>query len=289
MVSILRKGIQQKDVNKLPQYKHSQYRFHTKFTQHFDTESRQVHACSGFVSCKHRWIYPHMISFTLIELLIIIAILAILAAMLLPALNLGRQKALEVNCIGRLRSIGQAEAMYIDDYNDMMTPVVSSLVEGEKESEERRNCQYWSGEKPDIGFGILVRQNYLPSVVKWPSSQYYDENRPKILHCQVGEPNSWKQGGFKVDYMQLRDTGSNEAPRRYPSFNKPFSKLSREVIATCSASGTVLDDNKHLNGGVFLLSDISVVKTSANIYRKPGGAHTRNTIMDAFDRIAMKK
>ena len=159
MVSILRKGIQQKDVNKLPQYKHSQYRFHTKFTQHFDTESRQVHACSGFVSCKHRWIYPHMISFTLIELLIIISIIAILAAMLLPALNLGRQKALEVNCIGRLRSIGQAEAMYIDDYNDMMTPVVSSLVEGEKESEERRNCQYWSGEKPDIGFGILVRQN----------------------------------------------------------------------------------------------------------------------------------
>ncbi len=54
--------------------------------------------------------------FTLIELLIVIAIIAILAALLLPALNRTRQMAYSVRCTTNFRQIYIAAVNYADTY-----------------------------------------------------------------------------------------------------------------------------------------------------------------------------
>lgn len=61
--------------------------------------------------------------FTLIELLIVIAIVAILAALLLPALNKARDRSKSTACLGILKQVGAASALYSVDSSDWTLPL----------------------------------------------------------------------------------------------------------------------------------------------------------------------
>ena len=61
-------------------------------------------------------------TFTLIELLIVIAIIAILAAILLPALTRAKESARRVICTANQSQTSKALIMYADDFNAVMPP-----------------------------------------------------------------------------------------------------------------------------------------------------------------------
>lgn len=59
-------------------------------------------------------------AFTLIELLVVICIIAILASMLLPALQSARESASSATCVSNLGQFSKAFQMYVASYNDYM-------------------------------------------------------------------------------------------------------------------------------------------------------------------------
>ena len=72
-------------------------------------------------------VHPKMVlkKFTLIELLTVIAIIAILAGLLLPALKMAREKANAINCVSNRKQLLLSTQLYVSDNNDYLMYMVS--------------------------------------------------------------------------------------------------------------------------------------------------------------------
>jgi prepilin-type N-terminal cleavage/methylation domain-containing protein/prepilin-type processing-associated H-X9-DG protein len=68
--------------------------------------------------------------FTLVELLIVIAIIAILAAMLFPVLSMAKERGQRTTCLNNLKQLQGGWLVYMDDDNDEMPPNLWDGVHG---------------------------------------------------------------------------------------------------------------------------------------------------------------
>ena len=74
--------------------------------------------------------HPRHGGFTLIELLVVISIIAVLAAMLLPAVSLVRDAAKQMRCGSSLRQIYLGVMAYVDDNEGVLPPALLDVPSG---------------------------------------------------------------------------------------------------------------------------------------------------------------
>jgi len=68
------------------------------------------------VRADARTSYPRFnAAFTLVELLVVIAVVAVLASLILPALARSKDSARRIQCVSNIRQLGMAATMYWDD------------------------------------------------------------------------------------------------------------------------------------------------------------------------------
>src|SRR5687768_1653398 len=60
--------------------------------------------------------------FTLVELLVVLAVIGILAAILVPALSGAKAKGQHVVCLNNLKQLTLAWLLYVDDHEDFLPP-----------------------------------------------------------------------------------------------------------------------------------------------------------------------
>lgn len=154
--------------------------------------------------------------FTLVELLIIIAIIAILSAFLLPALNSARETSRGIKCVSQIRQIGIAAHSYIDDSNGWWP--ISCYTDS---SGKFTN-------KPSYG-GILHLTGYLinPVLYYCPSALFYKETYAALAALQ--DKSNILQHNTIYDYVHYNGN-QYFMLQPAPSSNRPVSRFLNTVM-----------------------------------------------------------
>lgn len=162
--------------------------------------------------------------FTLVELLVIIAITVILTGILFPVFQQGRQAARRANCLSNLRQLGHAHLMYVQDCDETLP--------------------YWYTGR-------------LPYIILWPETLLPYFGSPKILkeaspsEARAGEVwtadyalCAWGAGGKgtqeKPDWLwpgAINSDPGNKGPMRLAEVPRPADTLQFSDGATLYYGG----------------------------------------------------
>lgn len=108
-------------------------------------------------------------AFSLIELLVVISIIALILAVLLPALSGARKRSQTVLCQSRLKSIAAGWHMYADDHDDVSVPGRMYNKGG-----GTGNPENWY----DVGNGMAYRPRWIAMIGTYVGIYAYD--RPTV-------------------------------------------------------------------------------------------------------------
>lgn len=132
--------------------------------------------------------------FTLIEILVVIAIIALLAAMIFPVLATARGKARSAACQSNLKQLGTAMAMYVGDYERFPYAVDPS----DKYSNIWKNQEVTEGVKVgELDLLTTAMDEYVKSTNVWkcPSDSGFDHLEGRALHPEMGVEEDWRLKG----------------------------------------------------------------------------------------------
>jgi prepilin-type processing-associated H-X9-DG protein/prepilin-type N-terminal cleavage/methylation domain-containing protein len=131
--------------------------------------------------------------FTLIELLLVIAVIAILASLLLPALKRAKDQASRIKCSGNQKQITVANNMYIDDNNGRFP----------------KYCTVW--------FTYLIP--YIAPECKSEYEYRISHKEKMLFHCpNATTEDSWTGNSYYYSYGRNEHMSSDEPLVSYPTW-----------------------------------------------------------------------
>jgi prepilin-type N-terminal cleavage/methylation domain-containing protein/prepilin-type processing-associated H-X9-DG protein len=198
-------------------------------------------------------------AFTLVEIIVVVALLALLAAMLFPAFASARAKAREASCVSNLRQIGMGISLYARDFDDFY-PRGTDTAERLAATEPPNPPEAMSS----LPLLRDVLQPYLPPRAVWhcPSdtgwkragSAYYDSNGALASLPQCD--SAFERFGTSYNYRVNLGLQRVRYPAHAYSFAKP-PNTPGEISS--SEVGVMSDMTGNWHGGTDFGSESSIL------------------------------
>lgn len=157
--------------------------------------------------------------FTLIELLMVVAVIAILMAIMLPALQSARGMAYRIDCAGKERQLGLVAQLYGADYNDYIIPCRADGI-----------TSYWAGHLADLKYLDLDKYKVASGTTPYPyrstpivCSVYFDKS-PFSGQSYVCTGGPWLCSYYSLNIGIASSFGSagwQGVPKRFSNIPKP--------------------------------------------------------------------